>query len=147
MNLENTNYEVYLKIFYLQDGIYVPVTNSSGDRKSLGRANSPIVSNEWSYDSTEQAYTNVYYLDTNYMNPDYLDGTKSLVFNSYNIDLSNTSTLQTISGVISAQVEDQGDGILKLSIIGRTNSSNARGNLVIEQGNASIGYTEVTYSI
>lgn len=147
MNLENTNYEVYLKIFYLQDGIYVPVTNSSGDRKSLGRANSPIVSNEWSYDSTEQAYTNVYYLDTNYMNPDYLDGTKSLVFNSYNIDLSNTSTLQTLSGVISAQVEDQGDGILKLSIIGRTNSSNARGNLVIEQGNASIGYTEVTYSI
>ncbi len=147
MNLENTNYEVYLEIFYLQDGIYVPVTTTESSRISLGKANSPIVNKNWSYDSTEQTYTNIYYLDTNYMNPDYLDGSKSLVFKSYNIDLSNTSTSQTLSGVISAQVEDQGNGILKLSIIGRTNSSNARGNLVIEQGNASIGYTEVTYSI
>ena len=79
------------------------------------------------------------------MNPDYTNGSKSLVFKSYNIDLSNTST-QTLSGVVSAKVEDQ-DGIIKLSIIGRNDPDNARGNLVIEQGNDSIGYTEVTYSI
>ncbi len=145
MNLENTNYEVYLEIFYLQDGIYVPVTTTRSSRISLGKANSPIVNKSWSYDSTAQTYTNIYYLDTNYMNPDYTNGSKSLVFKSYNIDLSNTST-QTLSGVVSAKVEDQ-DGIIKLSIIGRNDPDNARGNLVIEQGNDSIGYTEVTYSI
>ncbi len=139
-NIKNTNYEVYVTVYNVQDGSYIKY-----DSYNIGRANSPIDDYESSYSSTTGMYFNKYYIDTNYINPDYLTGTKGLQFKDGTIDLSNTSTSQSVASC-TVTVTDQGNGIYLVDI--ESSSTNARrGNLVIEQGNSTIGYIEITYSI
>ena len=138
-NVKNTNYEVYVTVYNVQDGNYIKY-----ESYNIGRANSPIEDTDWKYDSSAGTYSNIIYIDTNYINPDYLDGSKLLSFKTGTIDLSSTASQSVSSNTVL--VEDQGSGIYKITITA-SNYNDPRGDLVIEQGNAIIDYTEVTYSI
>lgn len=138
-NVKNTNYEVYVTVYNVQDGNYIKY-----ESYNIGRANSPIEDTDWKYDSNAGTYSNYLYIDTNYINPDYLDGSKLLSFKTGTIDLSSTASQSVSSNTVL--VEDQGSGIYKITITA-SNYNDPRGNIVIEQGNEEIGYTEVTYSI
>ena len=140
-NLANTNYEVYIEIYNIIDGEYVKQSIDN-----VGRANSPIVSTDWRrVDEGTTTYHNYVYLDTNYINPDYLAGTKKLSFKTGEIDLSSLGESQSVSGC-TVEVTDQGNGVYIIDIYS-TNSSNPHGSLVIEQGNSETGYNEVAYTI
>ena len=143
-NVENTNYEVKVEIFYFDGESYLPASGYQySDNLTFGRVNSALDNIDWNgYTSN---FNNIIYLDTAYINPDYLDGTKSITFNGSSIDLTTLNTTQSVAST-DVTVEDEDDGILKITIHA-TNYNDPRGNLVIEQGNSEIGYTEVTYSI
>ena len=144
-DLANTNYEVYIEVYYSKDGEYIKYNSYK-----LGNANSPFANaNGWNYDSSTTSYTNTLYLDTNFINQDYLDGTKTLDIKikgvTASIDLTDTEE-QFVSTNTRVQVLND-NGVISVAIIGKTDSSYARGTVTISQGNASIGYVDVTYTI
>lgn len=143
-NLKNTNYVVEIVAYYVENGNYVNV----GTYADLGYANSALTT-DWEFDYDTTTYTNILILDKNYINKDYLDGTKQLEIDlnggTGSIDLSNTTSEQTI-GFDTIEVTDS-DGIITVRISATSNSDRVRGNITLSQGNEEIGYTDITYSI
>ena len=141
-NLPFKNYEVSVEVYSINNGEY-----AYQNAYDVGRVNSPIALSDWR--GTQGSYTNILELDTNYMNPDYLDGSLELSMTLNNVsgtlDLSNTSTSQTIGGN-TITVTDVGDGILRIEITAN-NYNDPRGEVTISEGNKTIGYKAITYTI
>ena len=147
-NVTRTNLVAVVKLYYHD--------SSSGEyaecdiTKELGFVNSPMYSDYDGYSSSDQKYYNKLYINTDFINPDYLDGTMDLQVTlhgtNYEIDLSNIEE-QTLSSSTSAVVSTDVDGLITVTIKASSGSSYVRGSATISYGNSTIGYTDITYTI
>lgn len=147
-NVINSNLVVIMRLYYYdsENGIY----SSSVGSKTLGYVNSPFAQeNGWDYNYSPRSYTNILYLNNDFIDTEYLDGTKKLQVRlkgtDYEINLSSTES-QALSGYITVTVTNE-NGITQVNITSTSDSDYVRGTVIVNQGNSTIGYTDITYTI